>query len=240
MLDGASRVGEMFDAAADAGMPACAITDHGVMYGALDFYKQGKAHDVKPILGMEGYLFAPGHRGEKPPQKENGEKTFHLTLLAADNTGYANLVKLSSKAWLEGFHYFPRSDWEILTEHAEGLICLSGCLSAEIPKRMAKLYQKSGQTELAAKTRLEAAELDRLPVELRAEPADRPGEAQAPRLPDHRLREHERRRGTVPARIEHLDARLPLGACDPRVRIHGVVLVLRRRLDHVPPRLRSV
>jgi len=127
-------VGEMFEAAASAGMPACAITDHGVMYGALDFYKTGKANGVKPILGMEGYLFAPGDRRDKPPQKENGEKTFHLTLLSANDVGYANLVKLSTKAWLEGFHYFPRSDWEILTEHAEGLICLSGCLSAEIPK----------------------------------------------------------------------------------------------------------
>jgi DNA polymerase III subunit alpha len=134
MLDGASRVGELFEAAADAGMPACAITDHGVMYGALDFYKTGRAKGVKPILGMEGYLFSPGDRREKPPQKQNTEHTFHLTLLAADNRGYANLVKLSSKAWLEGFHYSPRSDWEILTEHAEGLICLSGCLSAEIPK----------------------------------------------------------------------------------------------------------
>ena len=134
MLDGASRVGDMFEAAADAGMPACAITDHGVMYGALEFYKTGSKSGVKPILGMEGYLFAPGHRSEKPPQRENGEKTFHLTLLASDDTGYKNLTKLSSKAWLEGFHYFPRTDHEILAEHSEGVICLSGCLSAEIPK----------------------------------------------------------------------------------------------------------
>ena len=134
MLDGASRVGEMFEAAAAADMPACAITDHGVMYGALEFYKSGMASGVKPILGMEGYLFAPGDRREKPPQKENGEKTFHLTLLASDDTGYKNLIKLSSKAWLEGFHYYPRSDHEILAEHSDGLICLSGCLSAEIPK----------------------------------------------------------------------------------------------------------
>jgi DNA polymerase-3 subunit alpha len=134
MLDGASRVGDMFEAAAAAGMPACAITDHGVMYGALEFYKIGSKSGVKPILGMEGYLFAPGHRSEKPPQRENGEKTFHLTLLAADDTGYKNLTKLSSKAWLEGFHYFPRSDHEVLAEHSEGVICLSGCLSAEIPK----------------------------------------------------------------------------------------------------------
>jgi DNA polymerase-3 subunit alpha len=133
MLDGASRVGEMFEAAAAAGMPACAITDHGVMYGVLEFYKTARAQGVKPIVGMEGYLFA-GDRRTKPPQRENGDKTFHLTLLAADNTGYKNLIKLSSKAWLEGLHYYPRTDHALLAEHAAGLICLSGCLSAEIPK----------------------------------------------------------------------------------------------------------
>ncbi|HYP22893.1 MAG TPA: DNA polymerase III subunit alpha, partial [Actinomycetota bacterium] len=133
MLDGASRIGEMFEAAGNAGMPACAITDHGVMYGALEFYKSGAKSGVKPILGMEGYLFL-GDRREKPPQRDDTAKTCHLTLLAMDNTGYKNLVKLSSRAWLEGFHYRPRADHEILAEHSEGLICLSGCLSAEIPK----------------------------------------------------------------------------------------------------------
>ena len=133
MLDGASRVPDMFEAAAAAGMPACAITDHGVMYGALEFYKAGIKNGVKPILGMEGYLFGEDRR-LKPTQKENSEKTFHLTLLAMNDTGYRNLVKISSRAWLEGLHYFPRSDWELLTEYHEGLICLSGCLSAEIPK----------------------------------------------------------------------------------------------------------
>src|SRR5919106_213257 len=133
MLDGASRIPDMFESAAAAGMPACAITDHGVMYGALEFYKTGSGAGVKPILGMEGYLFG-GDRRTKPNQRENGDKTFHLTLLASDNTGFHNLTKISSKAWLEGFHYFPRSDWDLLTEHSEGLICLSGCLSAEIPK----------------------------------------------------------------------------------------------------------
>jgi DNA polymerase-3 subunit alpha len=133
MLDGASRIGDMFAAAAAAGMPACAITDHGVMYGALDFYRSGSSSGVKPILGMEGYLFG-GDRRLKPNQRDNNESTYHLTLLAADNDGYKNLVKISSRAWLEGFHYWPRSDWDVLTEHSEGVICLSGCLSAEIPK----------------------------------------------------------------------------------------------------------
>ena len=133
MLDGASRIPEMFGAAADAGMPACAITDHGVMYGALEFYRMGKESPVKPILGMEGYLFL-GDRREKPPQKGNAERTCHLTLLAATDAGYSNLVKLSSRAWLEGLHHQPRADKEILAEHSDGVICLSGCLSAEIPK----------------------------------------------------------------------------------------------------------
>ena len=136
MLDGASRVGDMFDAAAAAGMPACAITDHGVMFGALEFYKRGTGSGVKPILGMEGYLF-DGNRREKPEhQRDNTERTYHLTLLAADDRGYKNLTKISSQAWLEGFHYRPRTDWDLLTEYNEGLICLSGCLSAEIPRRI--------------------------------------------------------------------------------------------------------
>jgi DNA polymerase III subunit alpha len=135
MLDGASRVGDMLAAAADYSMPACAITDHGVMYGALEFYKAGSSSGVKPILGMEGYLFE-GDRREKPPQKEDGERTSHVTLLAATDQGYKNLLKISSRAWLEGHHYRPRSDWELLADHSEGLICLSGCLSAEIPKRV--------------------------------------------------------------------------------------------------------
>jgi DNA polymerase III subunit alpha len=133
MLDGASRIGDMFEAAAAAGMPACAITDHGVMYGALEFYKSGTSSGVKPILGMEGYLF-DGDRRDKPPQKEHNDRVFHLTLLASTNEGYSNLVKISSKAWLEGFHYWPRTDHELIAEYADGLICLSGCLSAEIPK----------------------------------------------------------------------------------------------------------
>src|SRR5919106_774465 len=132
MLDGASRIADMFEAAGRLEMPACAITDHGNMYGALDFYKTGVATGVKPIIGMEGYLFG-GHRRDKPPQKENTDNTFHLTLLAADEDGYRNLVRISTRAWLEGFHYWPRTDHELLAEHSAGLICLSGCLSAEIP-----------------------------------------------------------------------------------------------------------
>jgi DNA polymerase-3 subunit alpha len=162
MLDGASRIPEMFQAAAAAEMPACAITDHGVMYGALEFYKAGSSLPVKPIIGMEGYIFL-GDRREKPPQRDNGERTCHLTLLAATNAGYANLVKLSSRAWLEGFHHSPRADKEILAEHADGLICLSGCLSAEIPKLIV-----SGDLAAARRRAAEYRELfgDRFYLEL--------------------------------------------------------------------------
>jgi DNA polymerase III subunit alpha len=168
MLDGASRIGEMFEAAEQAGMPACAITDHGVMYGVLDFYRTAQKNKtdgryaVKPILGMEGYLFG-GDRREKPPQRENGANTFHLTLLAQNNQGYKNLMKISSRAWLEGFHYWPRTDHELLAEYAEGLICLSGCLSAEIPKAVL-----SGDLALARRKVAQYRELfgDRFYLEL--------------------------------------------------------------------------
>jgi DNA polymerase-3 subunit alpha len=123
----------MFEAAAAAGVPALAVTDHGVMYGALEFYRSGSTSGIKPILGMEGYLFV-GDRREKPPQRESNDRTHHLTLLAADDAGYRNLIKISSRAWLDGFHYQPRADWDLLADHAEGVICLSGCLSAEIPR----------------------------------------------------------------------------------------------------------
>jgi DNA polymerase-3 subunit alpha len=151
MLDGASRIGDMFEAAADQGMPACAITDHGVMYGALEFYKTGMKTGVKPIIGMEGYLFS-GDRREKPPQKEHSDRVFHTTLLAMDNVGYKNLVKISSKAWLQGFHYWPRTDHELIAEYSEGLICLSGCLSAQIPKAIVAGDLKGART-LAAQYR---------------------------------------------------------------------------------------
>ena len=148
MLDGASRVGQMLEAAAAADMPACAITDHGVMYGVLEFYRIGTAAGVKPIIGMAGYLFG-GDRRTKPGQRENNERTSHLTLLAADQTGYRNLVKISSKAWLEGLHYWPRTDWELLAEHSEGLICLSGCMSAEIPKLVLAGDRKGARRRVA-------------------------------------------------------------------------------------------
>lgn len=143
MLDGASRVDELMRKAAEQGMPAMAMTDHGNLFGAIDFYKAGQRHGVKPIIGSEVYV-APDSRFRKreAPAGEQGngkrDAYHHLTLLAENNTGYQNLIKLVSRGYLEGYWYKPRVDHELLEEHAEGLICLSGCLGAEVNQTLLK------------------------------------------------------------------------------------------------------
>ena len=134
MLDGASRVDGLMRRAAELGMPAMAITDHGVMFGAIDFFKAGKRHGVKPIIGSEIYM-APESRFSKGNRGQGGVKQdpyFHLTVMAENDRGYRNLMQLVSRAYLEGYWYKPRADKELLAEHAEGLIALSGCLGAEL------------------------------------------------------------------------------------------------------------
>ncbi|MEY3691812.1 MAG: polymerase alpha subunit, partial [Actinomycetota bacterium] len=132
MLDGAARLDELVAKAVSDGQPALGITDHGNMYGIIDFYKECRKQGIKPILGTEAYM-AHDHRTERIARRgrlddnggsdEGGRKQYyHLTLLAADNTGYKNLIKLSSLAFLEGYHYKPRMDWELLERHASGLI----------------------------------------------------------------------------------------------------------------------
>src|SRR5262245_25508823 len=110
-------------------MTACAITDHGNLYGAVEFYRECHAAGINPIIGYEAYL-APGSRHEKKAIRQ-GDAYSHLTLLAKNTIGLRNLIKLSSIAFLEGFYYNPRIDREILQAHCEGLICLSGCLAGE-------------------------------------------------------------------------------------------------------------
>jgi DNA polymerase-3 subunit alpha len=128
ILDAAADVGDIAKKAAEFGMPAVALTDHGNMFGAVDFYKACKDVKVKPILGCELYV-APESRFDK--KKEYGSKTnFHLTVLAKNETGYHNLCRLSSIGYTEGFYYHPRVDHETLQKYSEGLICLSGCLSS--------------------------------------------------------------------------------------------------------------
>jgi DNA polymerase III subunit alpha len=137
MLDGASRVDALMRRAAEMGMPAMAITDHGVMFGAVDFYQAGRRHGVKPIIGTELYMargsrFARGAAEPVEAGRKRAEPYFHLTVLAENQTGYRNLMKLVSRAYLEGYWYKPRADKELLAEHADGLIGLSGCLGAEV------------------------------------------------------------------------------------------------------------
>ncbi len=131
MLDGASRVDSLMRRTAELGMRSIAITDHGVMFGAIDFYRAGLAHGVKPILGSEIYM-APGSRLVKGNRKAGDEPYYHLTVLAGDQQGYRNLMRLVSRAYLEGYWYKPRADKELLKELSDGIVCLSGCLGAEL------------------------------------------------------------------------------------------------------------
>lgn len=124
LLDGLSKVQDLVKRAKELGMPALALTDHGVLYGAVEFYKECKKAGIKPIVGVEAYI-AERTRFDKEPGIDS--KRYHLTLLAKNNAGYKNLMKLVSKANLEGYYYKPRMDTDLLKEHAEGIICLSGC-----------------------------------------------------------------------------------------------------------------
>ncbi len=142
ILDGASRVGELVKAAVADEQPALGITDHGNMYGVIDFYRTCQAEGIKPVIGMEAYM-AHEDRRDRPPRRgklddsggstEGGEKLYyHLTLLAENNTGYKNLIQLSSRAFLEGYYYKPRLDWDLLAAHREGLIVSTGCLGGHV------------------------------------------------------------------------------------------------------------
>jgi DNA polymerase III subunit alpha len=147
LLDGANRIPELVAQTKKLGMTACAITDHGNLYGAIEFYKECKAAGVNPVIGYEAYL-APGDRREKKAARQ-GEAYTHLTLLAKNNTGFKNLIKLSSIAFLEGFYYNPRIDREILATHSEGLIALSGCLAGEFNQHILK--NRADEAEKLAK-----------------------------------------------------------------------------------------
>ncbi len=131
LLDGFSNIKKLVKRAKEMGMPALAITDHGTMFGAIEFYNAAKDAGIKPIIGVETYMAA---RRMTDKDGKLDKKSSHLLLLAENETGYKNLLKLTSKAQMEGFYYYPRIDHELLAEHAEGLICTSGCMSAEIPR----------------------------------------------------------------------------------------------------------
>jgi DNA polymerase-3 subunit alpha len=134
LLDGACRIDDVVEKAHAAKMPAVAITDHGNMYGAIDFYKAASERGIKPIIGCEAYI-APGSRLDKKSGNAR-DAAFHLVLLAKDETGYKNLIKLVTAAHLEGFYYKPRIDKEILAQHAKGLIGFTSCLKGEVPNKI--------------------------------------------------------------------------------------------------------
>ncbi|MFH1905276.1 MAG: DNA polymerase III subunit alpha [bacterium] len=131
LLDGACRIKDIISSAHEFKMPALAITDHGNMFGAIEFYDEAMKHGIKPIVGYEAYV-APGNRKERALHGIK-EAAFHLTLLAANEDGYKNLMKLATIAYLEGFYYKPRIDKQVLSEHSKGIIGLSGCMKGEIP-----------------------------------------------------------------------------------------------------------
>ncbi len=127
LLDGACRIEPLLDKVQRLGMKSCAITDHGVMYGVVDFYKAAKARGIHPVIGCEVYV------SEHMEDKQAREYS-HLILLCENQEGYQNLMKLVSEAFVRGFYYKPRVDYELLKRHSRGLIALSACLSGDIPK----------------------------------------------------------------------------------------------------------
>jgi DNA polymerase-3 subunit alpha len=147
MLDGAARIQDVVATAAADGQPAVGITDHGNMYGVLDFYQAARDADVKPILGMEAY-FVDTSRFDRPRRSEH--EIYHLTLLALNSQGYKNLIKVSSGAYIDGFFYKPRADFELLERYHEGLVGTSGCLGSAVCQRLLKDDYK-GALETAAR-----------------------------------------------------------------------------------------
>ncbi len=131
LLDGAGKISGLLKRTKELGMNSLALTDHGNLHGALEFYKTAKDLGVNPIVGIEAYI-APGSRFYKENASGSKEASYHITILAKDRTGFQNLLKLSSQAFLEGFYFRPRIDKEILAAHSEGLVCLSGCVSSEL------------------------------------------------------------------------------------------------------------
>ena len=145
LLDGMCKLPQLLDKAKSFGMPACAITDHGVMYGVIDFYKEAKRRDIKPLLGCEMYM-APRKLTDKDGKIDT--KPNHLVLLAKNETGYKNLMKLSTIAHLEGYYYKPRIDKEVLAKHAEGLVALSACLHGDITSKLMEGQEKKAEESL--------------------------------------------------------------------------------------------
>ena len=146
LLDGACRIKELVRSVKNLGQSAVAITDHGVMYGVIDFYKECKSQGIKPIIGCEVYVA----QGDMESRPNRGQPAYnHLILLCKNSQGYKNLIKLVSISFAKGFYQKPRIDKKVLKEHSEGLICLSACLAGEIPRLLLNgEYDKAKQTAL--------------------------------------------------------------------------------------------
>src|SRR5579884_1906467 len=167
LLDGACRIPDLVKRCKALGMSSLAITDHGCMFGVIEFFNECKKEGIKPILGMEAYM-APGDRRER--QAAAGEAAFHLLLLAQNLQGYKNLLKLSSLAYREGFYYKPRIDKEILREFSDGLIATSACLGGEIPSAFLKRDAKAARN--VAETYAEIFGPDRFYIEVQKHVAE--------------------------------------------------------------------
>lgn len=150
LLDGSSKIRDLVERAGDLGMKSLAITDHGVMYGIIEFYKAAKEVGIKPIIGSEVYV-SPASRFDR--EVVHGEdRYYHLILLAKNNQGLENLTKIVSKGFVDGFYYRPRVDDEVLREYSEGLIALSACLAGEVPKLLLRgSYDKAKEAVLKNK-----------------------------------------------------------------------------------------
>lgn len=144
LLDGSSKIDEIIARAKELGMDSLAITDHGVMYGVINFYTAAKAAGIKPILGSEVYV-SPGSRFDR--ERVSGEdRYYHLVLLAENNTGYTNLMKIVSRGFTDGFYYKPRVDYEVLSQYSEGIIALSACLAGEVAKNITRNNYEEAKT----------------------------------------------------------------------------------------------
>ena len=142
LLDGSNKIKECISRVKELGMDSVAITDHGVMFGVIDFYRAAKAAGIKPVLGCEVYV-APGSRFDKEAVGSGDDRYYHLVLLAENNEGYQNLMKIVSIGFTEGYYYKPRVDMEVLKTYSKGLIALSACLAGEVQRNISRgLYSE--------------------------------------------------------------------------------------------------
>lgn len=168
LLDGAIPFKRLFKRCKEHGMEAVALTDHGNMFGAVEFYTKAVSAGIKPIIGIEAYI-APKSRFDKTGGGGVKENAFHLILLAENLIGYQNLMKLSSIGYTEGFYYRPRIDKEVLAEHGEGIICTTACVAGEVPVALARGDTKTAQEAVESYVKIFGVErffVEHIPIRL--------------------------------------------------------------------------